>query len=175
MLLTVLSFFHNVQVSYPFPRLLFPSRKGFHSVLSDSDQQPKSVVEQKRETGRYAIFLRSKRQIVLTGSETEEEARAAEKEPITIPRPPVFNTVNEQRVHMKQKLAAGFRLMAKFGWDEGKYDLFVRVITATLWKRSSLQALLATWLSEIQNILTCFGKIFDKSAASFATLIQQIF
>ncbi|KAG0941474.1 hypothetical protein G6F32_008406 [Rhizopus arrhizus] len=68
---------------------------------------------------RTAIFLRSSRKIVLTGSETEEEARAAEKLPIQLPRPRTFDDVHSQRVHMKQKLAAGFRLLAKFGWDEG--------------------------------------------------------
>jgi ribulose-5-phosphate 4-epimerase/fuculose-1-phosphate aldolase len=39
--------------------------------------------------------------------------------PISIPSAPVFKDVHTQRVHMKQKLAAGFRLLAKFGWDEG--------------------------------------------------------
>jgi hypothetical protein len=68
---------------------------------------------------RTAIFLRSSRKIVLTGSETEEEARAAEKLPIQLPRPRTFDDVHSQRVHMKQKLAAGFRLLAKYGWDEG--------------------------------------------------------
>jgi hypothetical protein len=56
----------------------------------------------------------------LTGSETEEEARTAEKEPVQIPEFPTFKDVHAQRIHMKQKLAAGFRLLAKFGWDEGK-------------------------------------------------------
>ncbi|KAI9273702.1 class II aldolase/adducin N-terminal [Sporodiniella umbellata] len=68
---------------------------------------------------RTSIFLRSKKQIILTGSETEEEAKIAESLPIHLPRPKVFNDVHTQRVHMKQKLAAGFRLLAKFGWDEG--------------------------------------------------------
>lgn len=67
-----------------------------------------------------SVFLRSKIKIVLTGSETKEEAEAALRAPINIPRYPHFNDVHEQRVHMKQKLAAGFRLFAKFGWDEGK-------------------------------------------------------
>jgi hypothetical protein len=70
-------------------------------------------------TSKSAIFLRSKRKIVLTGSETEEEARAAEEAPVSIPSFPTFKDVHSQRVHMKQKLAAGFRLLAKFGWDEG--------------------------------------------------------
>lgn len=55
----------------------------------------------------------------MTGSETEEEARAAEKLPIQLPFPRTFDDVHSQRVHMKQKLAAGFRLLAKYGWDEG--------------------------------------------------------
>lgn len=69
-----------------------------------------------------AIFLRSKRKIVLTGSETEEEARQAEKVPVILPEFPKFKDVHSQRVHMKQKLAAGFRLLAKFGWDEGSFS-----------------------------------------------------
>jgi ribulose-5-phosphate 4-epimerase/fuculose-1-phosphate aldolase len=33
--------------------------------------------------------------------------------------PPVFATVAEERLHRKQRLAAGFRLFSKFGFDEG--------------------------------------------------------
>jgi ribulose-5-phosphate 4-epimerase/fuculose-1-phosphate aldolase len=36
-----------------------------------------------------------------------------------VPRPPVFETVEEERLHRKQRLAAGFRLFSKFGFDEG--------------------------------------------------------
>lgn len=57
---------------------------------------------------------------MLTGSETEEEARLAEQMPIFLPAIPVFTDFHSQRIHMKQKLAAGFRILAKFGWDEGK-------------------------------------------------------
>jgi len=32
---------------------------------------------------------------------------------------PVFATVEEERLHRKQRLAAGFRLFSKFGFDEG--------------------------------------------------------
>ena len=39
--------------------------------------------------------------------------------PFTFPQPPVFNTPEEARRHHKQKLAAAFRLFAKFGFDEG--------------------------------------------------------
>ncbi|KAI8071156.1 class II aldolase/adducin N-terminal [Gilbertella persicaria] len=73
----------------------------------------------KQMHAKAAIFLRSKRKIVLTGSETEEEAREAEKQPVFLPSLPQFDDVHSQRIHMKQKLAAGFRLLAKFGWDEG--------------------------------------------------------
>ncbi|KAI8341032.1 class II aldolase/adducin N-terminal [Chlamydoabsidia padenii] len=67
----------------------------------------------------YAVFSRSSRKIVLSGTETEQQAREAEAQQILIPRPPSFKDFHEQRVHQKQRLAAGFRLMAKFGWDEG--------------------------------------------------------
>ncbi|MCH6264002.1 MULTISPECIES: class II aldolase/adducin family protein [Neobacillus] len=34
-------------------------------------------------------------------------------------KPPVFSSVEEERQHLKQKLAAAFRLFSKFGFDEG--------------------------------------------------------
>ncbi len=34
-------------------------------------------------------------------------------------RPPVFSSVEEERLHRKQRLAASFRLWARFGFDEG--------------------------------------------------------
>jgi ribulose-5-phosphate 4-epimerase/fuculose-1-phosphate aldolase len=36
-----------------------------------------------------------------------------------IPTPPTFETVEEERLHRKQRLAAGFRLFSRFGFDEG--------------------------------------------------------
>src|SRR4051795_2893085 len=36
-----------------------------------------------------------------------------------IATPPVFATVEEERLHRKQRLAAGFRLFSKCGFDEG--------------------------------------------------------
>lgn len=36
-----------------------------------------------------------------------------------IPRPPAFATLEEERKHRKQHLAAAFRLFARFGFDEG--------------------------------------------------------
>ncbi len=35
------------------------------------------------------------------------------------PEPPVFKTINEERLHRKQRLASAFRLFAKFGFSEG--------------------------------------------------------
>ena len=37
----------------------------------------------------------------------------------SIPTPPVFATMEEERRHRKERLAAGFRLFSKFGFDEG--------------------------------------------------------
>jgi ribulose-5-phosphate 4-epimerase/fuculose-1-phosphate aldolase len=36
-----------------------------------------------------------------------------------LPAPPSFQTVEEERLHRKQRLAASFRLFARFGYDEG--------------------------------------------------------
>src|SRR5271154_7442958 len=38
---------------------------------------------------------------------------------LNIPSPPVFATAAEERQHRKQRLAAAFRLFARFGFDEG--------------------------------------------------------
>src|SRR5882762_7388674 len=37
----------------------------------------------------------------------------------SIPKPPTFATVEEERQHRKQRLAAAFRLFSRFGFDEG--------------------------------------------------------
>lgn len=39
--------------------------------------------------------------------------------PFKFPQPPAFNSVEEERLHRKQRLAAAFRLFARFGFDEG--------------------------------------------------------
>ncbi len=39
--------------------------------------------------------------------------------PLNLPQPPTFSTVEEERLHRKQRLAAAFRLFARFGFDEG--------------------------------------------------------
>ncbi len=36
-----------------------------------------------------------------------------------VPRPPVFTSPEQERRHIQQRLAAGFRLFARFGFDEG--------------------------------------------------------
>jgi ribulose-5-phosphate 4-epimerase/fuculose-1-phosphate aldolase len=38
---------------------------------------------------------------------------------LTLPKPPTFATVEDERQHRKQRLAAGFRLFSRFGFDEG--------------------------------------------------------
>src|SRR3954454_8085731 len=38
---------------------------------------------------------------------------------LTIPLPPTFDNVEDERLHRKQRLAAGFRLFSRFGFDEG--------------------------------------------------------
>ncbi len=46
-------------------------------------------------------------------------AAAAQAAAMNLPQPPVFATVQEERLHRKQRLAAAFRLFSKFGFDEG--------------------------------------------------------
>jgi ribulose-5-phosphate 4-epimerase/fuculose-1-phosphate aldolase len=38
---------------------------------------------------------------------------------LDIPQPPTFATVAEERLHRKQRLAAAFRIFARYGFDEG--------------------------------------------------------
>jgi len=47
-------------------------------------------------------------------SMTEAPAKA-----LKVPAPPKFASVDEERRHRKERLAASFRLFAKFGYDEG--------------------------------------------------------
>ena len=44
---------------------------------------------------------------------------AAPPKPLRIPSPPKFASLEEERRHRKERLAASFRLFAKFGFDEG--------------------------------------------------------
>lgn len=39
--------------------------------------------------------------------------------PLRMPLPPTFDSVEEERLHRKQRLAAAFRLFAMYGYDEG--------------------------------------------------------
>src|SRR5499425_1862828 len=48
-----------------------------------------------------------------------EEAMITPSRPFKFPQPPAFKSVEEERLHRKQRLAAAFRLFAKFGFDEG--------------------------------------------------------
>jgi ribulose-5-phosphate 4-epimerase/fuculose-1-phosphate aldolase len=51
---------------------------------------------------------------------TEEATMSITENPTKqVPMPPTFATVEEERLHRKQRLAAGFRLFSKFGFDEG--------------------------------------------------------
>src|SRR5260370_32246754 len=47
------------------------------------------------------------------------DAAAARKMYTGLPKPPVFSSLAEERLHRKQRLAASFRLFSKFGFDEG--------------------------------------------------------
>lgn len=49
----------------------------------------------------------------------EEKAVISRTEPFNLPSPPTFANVEEERLHRKQRLAAGFRLFSRFGFDEG--------------------------------------------------------
>jgi ribulose-5-phosphate 4-epimerase/fuculose-1-phosphate aldolase len=48
-----------------------------------------------------------------------KEATISPSRPFNLPMPPSFNSVEEERLHRKQRLAAAFRLFARFGFDEG--------------------------------------------------------
>lgn len=48
-----------------------------------------------------------------------EPAAVAKNDHADLPHPPVFATLNEERQHRKQRLAASYRLFSKFGFDEG--------------------------------------------------------
>jgi len=49
----------------------------------------------------------------------DRSAREAAQTAATTMKPPVFATVEEERLHRKQRLAATFRLFSKMGFDEG--------------------------------------------------------
>src|SRR5215475_3141878 len=48
-----------------------------------------------------------------------DDATITPSRPFNLPMPPTFNSVEEERLHRKQRLAAAFRLFARFGFDEG--------------------------------------------------------
>jgi ribulose-5-phosphate 4-epimerase/fuculose-1-phosphate aldolase len=52
-------------------------------------------------------------------SNPAEAAMITPKGPFKFPQPPTFSSVEEERRHHKQRMAAAFRLFARFGFDEG--------------------------------------------------------
>jgi hypothetical protein len=55
----------------------------------------------------------------VTEAATAEISAGEAKMFLDLPQPPAFSTVDEERLHRKQRLAASFRLFSKFGFDEG--------------------------------------------------------
>ncbi|MCP1968546.1 class II aldolase/adducin family protein [Bradyrhizobium elkanii] len=49
----------------------------------------------------------------------DQHSEAVTKIGVGLPQPPVFKNLAEERQHRKERLAAGLRLFAKFGFDEG--------------------------------------------------------
>ena len=54
-----------------------------------------------------------------TAAPPQPQAWLAAGQQPALPSPPRFDTVEEERLHRKQRLAAGFRLFSRFGFDEG--------------------------------------------------------
>ncbi|MBC3192894.1 class II aldolase/adducin family protein [Pseudonocardia sp. C8] len=48
-----------------------------------------------------------------------ENAFEPTQDGLALPRPPVFDTVEEERTHRKQQLAGAFRIFGRFGFGEG--------------------------------------------------------
>ncbi len=48
-----------------------------------------------------------------------EVAMITPTKPFKMPQPPTFNSVEEERLDRKRRMAAAFRLFARFGFDEG--------------------------------------------------------
>ena len=38
---------------------------------------------------------------------------------LALPKPPTFESVEDERLHRQQRLASAFRLFARYGFDEG--------------------------------------------------------
>jgi ribulose-5-phosphate 4-epimerase/fuculose-1-phosphate aldolase len=51
--------------------------------------------------------------------EAEAHLIAPRSSSFVLPQPPIFATAGEERLYRKQRLAAAFRLFARFGFDEG--------------------------------------------------------
>ena len=55
---------------------------------------------------------------VVSGMQASQDKIGTKAGP-SLPTPEIFNSVADERVHRKQRLAAGFRLFSKMGFDEG--------------------------------------------------------
>ena len=55
---------------------------------------------------------------VVSGMQASQDKIGTKADP-SLPTPEIFNSVADERIHRKQRLAAGFRLFSKMGFDEG--------------------------------------------------------
>ena len=70
-----------------------------------------------------------------TGTEGKEEELSAmsKQSRSAVPRPPVFETKEEERAYLKFRLAQAFRIFGRLGYDEGVAGhITVRVRTPSL-------------------------------------------
>src|ERR1700682_422348 len=81
-----------------------------------------------RSSGSLAWPVMVPQKIIVSGSTILRRARISGEEftmsetataPLKVPQPPSFTSPAEERRHRKERLAASFRLFAKFGFDEG--------------------------------------------------------
>ncbi len=89
-----------------------------HPVYIDSDRVSRPC-KCLLATGRPSCAFTTKETPMNAPQKFNDAGSAAEKMYTDLPRPPVFATVGEERLHRKQRLAASFRLFSKFGFDEG--------------------------------------------------------
>ncbi|OZJ04366.1 hypothetical protein BZG36_03200 [Bifiguratus adelaidae] len=87
--------------------------------VSEAVGDNQGTEEFKVASSQGAIFNRSHRHVVLSGDETEEQAREAEQIAVKLPMPPKFAGFADERRHRLQRLAIGFRLFSKYSFDEG--------------------------------------------------------
>src|SRR5262249_33361816 len=81
-----------------------------HTVALHQDRRPIASERRGARTGGQAMNVVQK---------TETPTAEAQRMYLALPQPPVFASVEDERLHRKQRLAAAFRLFSKFGFDEG--------------------------------------------------------